>query len=126
MKFAYNTKYYPPAPRLQIRLGVPDESLKVGPLTAFLDSGADTTLVPLRYIRRLPVSVDNLRQLRSQWGESRVVEVYRLDVGIGDIRLPAVQIVADKQGNEIIVGRNILNLLRVFMDGPKQIVDISE
>ncbi len=126
MKFAYNAKYYPPAPHLQIRLGIPDESLKIGPLTAFLDSGADITIVPLRYIRRLPAAVDNLRHLRSQWGENRVVEVYRLDVGIGDIRLPAIQIVADKRGEEIIVGRDILNMLRVLLDGPKQIVDISE
>ena len=126
MKFSYNTEYYPPAPHIEIRLGIPGESLKVGPLPAFLDSGADATLVPLRYIRRLAVAVDNLRQLRSHWGENRVVEVYRLDVGIGDIRLPDIQIIGDKQGTEIIIGRNILNMLRVFMDGPKQIVEISE
>ncbi len=111
---------------MEVRLGRPGESLKVGPLPAFLDSGADATLVPLRYIRTLRIPVDNRKYLSSQWGERRAVKLYRLDFGIGDIRFPSVEIVADPLGHEIVVGRNILNLLRVFMDGPKQIVEISE
>lgn len=126
MKFAYNTRYYPPAPHVEIRLGRPDESLKVGPLPAFLDSGADGTLVPLRYIRTLRVPIDNRKYLSSQWGERRAVKLYRLDVGIGDIRFPAIEIIADPIGDEIVVGRNILNLLRICLDGPRQMVEVSE
>lgn len=126
MKFIYNSTYFPPAPHVEIRFGVPDESLKVGPLLAFVDSGADGTLVPAHYIRALQLEIYDNKVILSHLGDRRMVATYRLDVGIGDIRLPSIEVVEDESSDEIIVGRNILNLLRVFMDGPKQIVDISE
>lgn len=126
MKSKYNIAYFPPAPQVQIRLGIPDESLKIGPLLAFVDSGADATIVPLHHIHQLNVQADDSKFIRSQWGERRQVDIYWLDLGIDNIRLPAVEIIADDLGNEVNLGRNVLNLLRVFMDGPKQIVDISE
>jgi predicted aspartyl protease len=126
MKFSYNTTYFPAAPHIEIRLGIPDESLKVGPLLAFVDSGADGTLIPARYVRPLQLEIFEHKFLLSQWGERRLVATYRLDVEIGDIRLPAIEIVADDQSDEVVVGRNVLNKLRVLLDGPKQLVEISE
>jgi hypothetical protein len=51
MKFAYNKDYVPPAPHLEIRLAVPDETFRMAPLAVLIDTGADATIVPLRYIR---------------------------------------------------------------------------
>jgi hypothetical protein len=36
----------------------------------------------------LGVQIDNRKVLRSPWGERQVVDVYLLDVEIGDLRLP--------------------------------------
>ncbi len=126
MKFNYNTHYFPAAPHMQIRLGIPDEALKIGPLLAFVDSGADATIVPLHYIRQLNVQAEDSKFLRSQWGERRQVDIYWLDLGIGNLRFPAVEIIADDRSNEVIIGRNILNMLRVLLDGPQQMLEISE
>lgn len=46
MKHPYLQTYYPPIPCLQITLDYPDESLKLGPFTAIIDTGADGTMVP--------------------------------------------------------------------------------
>lgn len=62
--------------------------------------------------------------MRSQWGERRTVDVYLLDVGIGDIRLPLIEGVADERGSEVILGRNVLNKLIVTLNGPKQELEI--
>ncbi|MCX6044436.1 MAG: retroviral-like aspartic protease family protein [Chloroflexi bacterium] len=126
MNFKYNADYFPAAPQVEIRLGIPDQSLKIGPLSAFVDSGADATIIPLRYIRQLDVQAEDTKFIRSQWGESRQIDIYWLDLGIGDLRLPAIEIVGDDRGNEVILGRNVLNMLRVLLDGPKQIVELSE
>lgn len=126
MKFPYDTDYFPPAPSVEIQLGVPGESLSIGPLTAFVDSGADATLLPVRYLRTLPVQVDNRKRLRSQWGESRIVDIYLLDIGIGNIRLPVIEVVADNRGDEIIVGRNVLNKLRILLDGLAQVTEVKD
>jgi len=124
MKFRYAADYVPPAPSVEIRLGIPDESLTVGPLQALVDTGADVSIVPLRYIEPLSVPVDNRKYLRSQWGDRRQVDVYLLDVGIGDIRLPLVEIVADERGSEVILGRDVLNKLVVTLDGPQRVLEI--
>jgi hypothetical protein len=87
-------------------------------------------LMPLscRYINilSLPLVIDDRRFMRSQWGERRTVDIYRLDLGIGEFRLPAVQIIGDDQGDEVILGRNVLNMLRIYLDGPKQVVTLSD
>ena len=46
MKIPYNKNYTPPAPTVEIWLAAPGESLAVGPIEAFIDSGADVTLIP--------------------------------------------------------------------------------
>ena len=124
MKFAYNTDYVPPAPHLEIRLAVPDEAFRMTPLAVLVDTGADATIVPLRYIEPLGVQIDNRKTLRSQWGERRIVDVYLLDVQVGDLRLPLIEIIGDERGTEAILGRSVLNRLTMVLDGPKQTLEI--
>lgn len=126
MRYTYATHYFPPAPFIEIRIGILEESLRIGPLLAFVDTGADATLIPIRYIRQLSILAVENKFLRSQWGERRSVKTYGVDVGVADIRLPAIEVIADTRRDEIIVGRNVLNLLRLHLDGPKQIIEISE
>lgn len=126
MKFSYDTSYFPPAPSLEIKLAVPEEAFEVGPLTALVDTGADVTIVPIRHIDPLKIQVDNRKFLRSQWGERRVVDTYLLDVGLGNIRLPLVEVIADELGNEVIIGRNVLNKLVATLNGPAQSMEISD
>lgn len=124
MRFAYNTRYVPPAPHLEIRLAVPDEAFRMAPLTVLVDTGADATIIPLRYIEPFGAQIDNRKYLRSQWGERRIVDVYLLDVQVGDLRLPLIEIVADERGTEAILGRSVLNRLTMVLDGPQQVLEI--
>jgi len=39
--------------------------------------------------------------------------------------LPLMEIIADEIGNEILVGRNVLNRLMMVLDGPRQILELS-
>jgi len=126
VKFSYSQDYFPSAPVIEIRLAVPEEGFATGPLTAFVDSGADATLIPARFLKSLSIQVDDRRFLRSQWGEARVVDIFSLDIGIGDLRLPAMEIVSDELGNEVIIGKNVLNLLRVVLNGPTQTTELFD
>jgi hypothetical protein len=40
--------------------------------------------------------------------------------------LPAIEVVGDEQGNEIIIGRNILNRLVMTLDGPKRVLETED
>ena len=110
MKFAYDQSYFPTAPHIGIWLGAPEESLSVGPLSAFVDSGADATIIPISYIRPLKLDVADRMRISSPWGDAHTVDIYFVDLGIGDLNLPSIEVVADDNGKEIIVGRYVLDL----------------
>lgn len=126
MKSAYEHSYYPPAPMVEIWLAPPDRAYVLGPLSALIDTGADGSLLPVQILRQLGVELFDIKRLRSQWGESRSVETYLVDVGIGSQRLPLIEMVSDDASDEVLLGRNILNLLHLTLDGPKQVVEVRE
>ncbi len=54
------------------------------------------------------------------------MDIYLLDILIKDIRTPVVEVVSDRSGDELILGRNVLNYLRVILNGLKQTTEIYE
>jgi len=113
-------------PVLEIRLGYPEENPSLGPYTAIVDTAADGTIIPIQLIEHLEAPfVDDVR-LRSQWGEWHRARVFTVDIGIDQLRLPAVEVVGDERGDEIILGRNVLNKLRLMLDGPAAVTKVLE
>ena len=47
----YDSSVFPPAPCLEIRLIAPPQGAAYGPISAFVDTGADATIVPLDIVR---------------------------------------------------------------------------
>ena len=47
-----------------------------------------------------------------------------VDLILDSLRLPGVFVVGDEQGDEIILGRDVLNRLRLLLDGPAHITEI--
>ncbi len=125
-RFPYDTSYQPAMPVCQVSLSVATTGIAVGPLPAILDTGADGTLVPVRYLKRIGARRAAEVYLRSQWGARRPVFLYLVDIQIGTLTLPGSYVVGDEQGNEIVVGRNVLNRLRLSLDGPAQMTEIAE
>jgi hypothetical protein len=126
MKASYNRDYFPAAPFVEVSFITAAESRRVGPLPAFVDSGADGTIVPIAFLNSIsaPPTVEML--MSSQWGESRPVLMYLVDVQIGDITLPGMEVVGDHLSDEVVLGRDVLSHLRVLLDGPAQTVTITE
>ena len=124
MKHAYLHQYTPPIPALEIFLSLPGTDEKIGPVQSLVDTGADGTLVPVAYLEHLDAPyVDEVR-LRSQWGEWRFANVYVLDIDIDGQTLPGIYVVGDNLGEEIILGRNFLNRLRLLLDGPEKFAQL--
>ena len=126
MNFAYSDDFDPPAPIAEVLLITAAESLRAGPFPALMDSGADGTVVPIAYLQEIlaPPTVEMV--MRSQWGEGRRVMLYLVDVQIGSLTIPGVEVVGDELSEEAILGRDVLNRLRVLLDGPATTVTISE
>ena len=125
MIFRFSDGYYPPAPVVEVTLMSAAKDTHVGPLRGFVDSGADGTIIPLAYLEELGAPVTAQMLIRSWWGERREVLMYLVDVQIGNLVLPGIQVVGDELADEIVVGRDILNRFRVVLDGPRGMIEIS-
>ena len=126
IEFPYDVAYWPPAPACQVSFSVARTGHSVGPLNAILDTGADGTLVPQRHLDIIGARRVMETGLRSQWGERRVVYLYLVTFRIGDIELPGTYVVGDAHSDEIVLGRNVLNQLKIWLDGPGTICHMSE
>ncbi|MEZ4657609.1 MAG: hypothetical protein R2911_08560 [Caldilineaceae bacterium] len=62
-------------------------------------------------------------QITQSMGESRIVYRYEIDIRIAEQDLRAL-VVSDDIGDEVIVGRNLLNWIKVLIDGPNQTVEL--
>jgi predicted aspartyl protease len=124
MKYPYDAVYEPPFPAAPVVLRNSEEGLRTEQVQALLDTGSDGSLVPIAYLEEIlaPPMVDT--HIRSHWGEWRAVQLFAVDIELGNLRLPSVFVVGDEQGNEIVLGRNVLNRLRLLLDGPAELSDI--
>ena len=124
--YPYSSEYFPAAPVLEITLGAPGTPPTLGPLEALVDTGADATLIPMKYLRQIGARKVDQATLRSQWGERRPVSLYAVAVEISQRRLAAMWVVGDEIGNEVVLGRNVLNRLRLLLDGPAGMTEVLD
>ena len=122
--FAYDTAVDPAIPICSVTISTTEAGRGVA-LDAIIDTGADATIIPTRFLRRIGARRVFETGLRSQWGERRSVFLYLVDLAINDIVLPGIYVVGDEAGDEVVLGRNVLNKLVMNLDGPKQVAAIN-
>jgi len=124
--YPYSTEYLPAAPVMEIGLGAPGTEPSLGFLKALVDTGADATIVPIAHLRQIKAKKIDQATLRSQWGERRAVALYAVALEINQYRFDAIRVVGDEIGDEVILGRNLLNRLRLLLDGPAGMVEVLD
>lgn len=122
----YSFASYPPIPILPFLLSFPDAKDWHGPITGIVDSGADYTIIPLAALTLIDPPFVGSANVVSQWGDRREVRVYHVDLQIGTIVLPAVEVAGDADSNEVILGRNVLNDLTICLRGPEVVLELLD
>jgi predicted aspartyl protease len=124
--YPYSSEYVPAAPVVDIRLGAPGMESSSSFLQAFVDTGADATLIPMTYLKQVGTEKVDQADLRSQWGEQRIVTLYAVALEINQYYIDFIQVVGDEIGDEIILGRDVLNRLRLLLDGPAGMLEVLD
>jgi Aspartyl protease len=122
----------PPAPILRITLFNPDgKSDRAYELDAFLDTGADGTLIPLEAVSilRLPL-LDGRVPVAGVGGAITRGFPCQADMQFGDFRLSLLEFIACEaaaigDGGQMIIGRDILNQFCVKFDVKNQRVSFE-
>ena len=126
MSIPYDTRFAPPAPVLRVRLSSPGESPQDEFQAGIADTGSDGTLVPLRILETIEAIGVGEAVLYGVLGETRAVHVYEVDFHVENATLPNALVIGDEHGNEIVIGRNILNNLILLLDGQQNTADLLE
>jgi predicted aspartyl protease len=115
----YSREYSPAAPVLPAHIAVPGEAPEGDSMSALVDTGADGTFVPTSLLEDLDAPILYMTNVHSHFGERlHRVSVHAVDVILfGEVRLPGVEVVADDWGDRIILGRNVLNMLNLQLNG---------
>ena len=124
MPSAYDIGYPFAFPALPVVFRQIDGNASTLPLSALVDTGADITIVPVGYLRAIGAEEIYSAHLRAHWGGRRAVTIFLVDLEIENQLMPGIEVVGDEQGQEILLGRNVLNKLIVLLDGPRQQVDV--
>jgi predicted aspartyl protease len=117
MRGPYSHSFLPPAPILQVRFDLQETGLYTDDVLGLVDTGADTTVVPVHLLDLIEASVDGFGRVRGPWSGVRRVNFYVVDVIVENITLPGILAAGDDVGNEVILGRDVLNRLSLLLDG---------
>lgn len=115
----YDLSYVPPIPLLEIWLAIPDSLDWQGPFSAIVDTGADFTIVPRAILRAFNAPYLKRAVLRTPWSQKQPVGLYEVDLRVGQLMFPGIDVAGDAHSNEVLLGRNVLNRLDLRLEGPK-------
>lgn len=120
----YNASFFPPAPVVPVVfVALPHEEKSVEVL-ALLDTGADVTIAPKRLLHSVGARPLDFLRVRSYIGEQRSVRSFAVDVIVDGITLPELEIIGDDVP-EPLLGRDVFNRRRLFLDGPRQQIQVQ-
>jgi hypothetical protein len=117
---AYDAKWFdPPAPLAQVSVRNPQTGSTLSDVPMLLDSGADVSLIPQSYIEQLGLDLiaDSVYELMGFDGTSSFAPVVQTELLFLDRTFRGRFLVLDQEWG--ILGRDILNLVSICLDGPE-------
>ena len=121
----YNRREFsPPMPVLDIGVSKPGADVPSRIIEAIIDTGADGTLLPRDILKHAGAPYIDRVHLVSITGERRPVDLYVVTLYLGERRVHGVQTVALPAGATAILGRDVLNQLRLHLDGLAGVIEV--
>jgi predicted aspartyl protease len=111
--------FEPPAPVAYVTLRNPATGVLLSDVPMLIDTGADATLLPLNAVEQLGVAIEEDSDFEVQVfdGEIKRVKLARLELYVLGKKFAGEYLLVDRSIG--ILGRNILNNVRILLDGPR-------
>lgn len=116
----------PPSPSVLLNLTHPVTGQRVEDVPAIVDAGADQTVIPERLILELGLIQLDQQLVRGFDGSPRLLPTFLTRIQVRDLPRFDLEIIASPAIENAILGRDVLNRYKVVLDGPGQVMTISD
>jgi predicted aspartyl protease len=112
--------FEPPAPVAYVILRNPTTGVLLSDVPMLIDTGADATLLPSDAVDQLGISAEENSDFEVQGfdGEIKRLKLAKLELYFLDKKFAGEYLLVDRTIG--ILGRNILNNVRILLDGPRE------
>lgn len=125
IRYQYVTQMSPPAPFVQLTCHNSEAGLSSNLLPAQVDSAADRTVIPARLIAELKLASVRQIMVEGFGGELHLTNTYLVTLQVHEVQEVLAEVIAHANERFVLLGRDVLNGLRIVLDGPKQVVEIG-
>ncbi len=121
--FPYETSERPLAPYLDLKIRPSFQAIRFLSQRAKLDSGAGMTVIPASLVDQWNPAPYNTVAIRGYDGHVSIRPTFLVDLVIGKRKFMQVEVTLSPR-TSVLLGRDVLNQLRITLDGPQQITEI--
>jgi len=125
LSFDYNNVYDPPAPFITITVDGRNSTKSPMTISAFVDSGADGTMLPINVLQSIGAEYEDSVWLIGTAGGRQKVDSYTVSVHVENEVAHGISAVAMPIGSEPLIGRDVLNQLVVTLDGIAEVTEVQ-
>ncbi len=122
--FPYDETYLPAMPILSVAVDG-YAGFAAQQVTALVDSGADGTMIPVDVLEMVGALYEDTVIMRGVLGVGEAVDRYTVAIQLGSLSIHGIRAVAIPTGEELILGRDVLNDLAVTLNGPAHVTQVD-
>jgi predicted aspartyl protease len=126
IRYRYARHLTPPAPFVNVTLHCPQTGSRAADLPAQIDTAADRTVLPGPVVRSLGLVEDGRLSFQGFAGDVIELPIFYVEIQVHDRPEVAVRAALGEREPFILLGRDVLNALRLLLDGPQSALEIGE
>lgn len=125
VRYQYVAEFGPPAPFAYVTVQNPVNDQASIEMPALIDSGADRTVIPGKLVGDLRLTPLRTVVMGALGGDQHKLTAYSVVVQMRHAEPMEIEVVAHDAESYVLLGRDVLNQLRIVLDGPNQILEIG-
>lgn len=126
IRYRYTKQLTPPAPFVYVSVQCTATGASVTDQPAQIDTGADRSVLPKQLVTRLGLAEDGRAMFQGFGGEIVELPLYLVEIHVLGLRPLLVRAVLGAAESHILLGRDVLNAHRVFLDGPQLALEVEQ
>ena len=124
--YTYNTQIFPPAPFVFLTLRDPVTGDVLSEVPAQIDSAADRTVLPLPIAEAMNLHRVGNVLIGNFGGTVAAMPTYAVLLRVHTLPERLIEVIAHAKESWVLLGRVVLNGLRIVLDGPRLKLEIEE